>query len=166
MNAKGRTRAALRVTILLASLGVFLGPGEKPKAAQNWSAGLELLVNGSFDGALEPQGPAGWFKAVASAQTDNLHAGIEPVPQRGNVVFIEQAGVKVKVANNWAQRVQTIPVGATVRIAADVEDPKRARGYRLCHGAVLGRGRAAHRRREFSECRAYWRDRGLEAHLL
>jgi hypothetical protein len=121
MKAKGSRGSTLALAVLLASLAALLVAAEKPEAAQNWGAGLELLVNGDFDGPMERQSPAGWFKAMAWAQTDGLQAGIEQVPPRGNVAFIEQTGVKVKVANNWAQRVQTIPVGATVRVTADVK---------------------------------------------
>ena len=121
MKAKGSTGAMLVLAVLLGSLGVLLVAAEKPETTQNWGAGLELLVNGNFDGPLEQQGPAGWFKAMASAQTDGLRAGIEQIPQRGNVAFLEQTGVKIKVANNWAQRVPTVPVGATVRVTADVK---------------------------------------------
>ncbi len=121
MKAKGNTKATWVVAVILGSLGALLAAAEKPETVQKWGAGLELLVNGSFDGVVEEQGPGGWFKALAPAQTDGLQAGMEQVPQRGNVVFMEQTGVKVKVANNWAQRVQTIPVGATVRVTADVK---------------------------------------------
>ncbi len=121
MKTKERIGATLVVAVLLTSLGVLLAAAEKPGAVPYWGAGLELLANGSLDGFLEQRGPAGWFKAMAPALTDDLHAGIEQIPQRGNVVFIEQTGVKVKVANNWAQRVQTVPVGASVRVSADVK---------------------------------------------
>lgn len=121
MKAKGSTGAALVLGILLGGLGVLLVAAQKPETAQTSVAGLELLVNGNFDGLLGEQGPTGWFRAMLPAQTDNLQAGIEQVPQRGNVVFIEQAGVKTKVANNWAQRVTTVPLGATVRVTADVK---------------------------------------------
>ncbi len=121
MKAKGNTKATMVVAVALGSLGALVMAAEKPEAVQKWGAGLELLVNGSLDGLMEQQGPAGWFQAMAPALTDNLHAGMEQVPQRGNVIFIEQTGVKVKVANNWAQRVQTVPGGASVRVSADVK---------------------------------------------
>jgi hypothetical protein len=91
------------------------GPPQARRAA------ARPLLRVGFDGPLTQQGPTGWFKAMSPAQTDGLRAGIEQVPQRGSVAFIEQTEVKVKVANNWAQRVQTIPVGARVRVAADVK---------------------------------------------
>jgi len=107
--------------VFLGTFGVFLTAAEPPETGRDWGAGLELLMNGNFDGALSERGPAGWFKAVSSAQTENLRAGIEEFPQRGNAAFIEQTGVKIRLANNWAQRVTTIPVGATVRVTADVK---------------------------------------------
>lgn len=121
MKAKGSKRATFVLGILLGAMGVLLVAAEQPGPVQNWGAGLELLVNGDFEGPAKEGTPTGWFKAMMPGQTDNLQVGIEQIPQRGRAAFIEQTGVKIKLVNNWAQRIHTIPVGAAVRVTADVK---------------------------------------------
>ncbi len=121
MRTEKRRAVTFVLAVVVGVFGVLLAAGEQPDATQDRVAGLELLVNGDFDGLVKEQTPTGWFGAVSPAQTDGLRAGVEEIPQRGKVAFIEQAGVKIKLANNWAQRVNAIPIGATVRVTADVK---------------------------------------------
>ncbi len=121
MKAKGYKRVAGAWAVLLGMCGMLVVAAEQPEGVQSSAAGFELLVNGDFEGPTKPEIPSGWFKAMSLDQTIDLRAGIETVPERGNVAFIEQAGVKAPLCNNWAQRLRTIPVGATVRVAADVK---------------------------------------------
>jgi hypothetical protein len=88
---------------------------------QQTQAGIELLINGDFESDLVLGDPPGWFRAMIPAKTVNLKAGIEKIEGHGNTAFIEQDGVKVNLVNNWAQRLETIPVGATLRLTADVK---------------------------------------------
>lgn len=118
---KQRRGATLVLAAIFGVLGVLTMAGERPDAVRAWGVGLELLTNGDFEGLVKQQTPTDWFKAMSPAHTERLRAGIEEVPQRGKVAFIEQTGVKIKLANNWAQRVRTIPAGTTVRVTADVK---------------------------------------------
>jgi hypothetical protein len=65
--------------------------------------------------------PVGWFRAMLPDRTVNLNAGLESVPGHGNVAFIRQEGVRAQVVNNWAQRLDIVPVGARLRLTADVK---------------------------------------------
>ncbi|MBP7053905.1 MAG: hypothetical protein KBE65_23070 [Phycisphaerae bacterium] len=118
MRCGGTAKAA---AMLLGTFGVLLMAAEQPDAALNGVAGLELLVNGDFEGPLTERGPSGWFKAVSSEGVETMIVEVRQAPQRGNVAFMELRGQKIHAANNWAQRVPTVPVGATVRVSADVK---------------------------------------------
>jgi len=89
--------------------------------AQEGQAGFELLVNGDFEGAVVLEAPVGWFRAMMPDRAINHSAGIESVPGRGNVAFIRQEGVKTQIANNWAQRLDVVPIGARLQLTADVK---------------------------------------------
>ena len=89
--------------------------------AQEGQAGLELLLNGNFEGPVILDSPVGWFRAMLPDRTVNLSAGLESVPGHGNVAFIRQEGVRAQVVNNWAQRLDVVPVGARLRLTADVK---------------------------------------------
>jgi hypothetical protein len=121
MKAQGNKGATFALGILLGGFGVLLVAAEPSGPAPGWVAGVELLVNGGFEGPVKLQIPSGWFRSMMPEQTENLRAGIEEIPQRGNVAFIEQSGVKIRLVNNWGQRIQTIPIGATVQVTADVK---------------------------------------------
>lgn len=121
MRAKGYRATGCALAILLGMLGVLLIAAERPDAALNAGAGLELLVNGDFEGPVTAKGPTGWFKAISPKGVETMRVDVQEIPRRGNVAFMELTGVEIKAANNWAQRVLTIPVGATVRVAADVK---------------------------------------------
>ena len=121
MKAKRCGGTAKAAAMLLGTFGVLLMAAEQPDAALNGVAGLELLVNGDFEGPLTERGPSGWFKAVSSEGVETIIVEVRQVPQRGNVAFMELSGLKIHAANNWAQRVPTVPVGATVRVSADVK---------------------------------------------
>jgi hypothetical protein len=109
-------------TLLLAVLGTLAPGGQEPAGtAGSGAAGFELLTNGSFEVLPSPDTPAGWFKAMIPANTVNLEAGMEETPGRGKVAFIKQDGVKTALCNNWAQRVETIPAGAKLRLTANVK---------------------------------------------
>jgi hypothetical protein len=92
-----------------------------PPAAQEGQAGLELLVNGDFEGGVILDAPVGWFRAMMPDRAINHSAGIESVPGHGNVAFIRQEGVKAQIVNNWAQRLEVVPTGARLQLTADVK---------------------------------------------
>jgi hypothetical protein len=46
---------------------------------------------------------------------------MESIPGRGNVAFIRQEGVRAQIVNNWAQRLDVVPVGARLQLIADVK---------------------------------------------
>jgi len=121
MKGNRHRRVAIVLALVLAVLVVWVVAAEPPDPTQSWGAGLELLDNGDFEGPDTEAIPAGWFKAMLPDITIDLHAGVEEISGRGKVAFIEQAGVKTSLCNNWAQRLRTIPVGAKVRLAAEVK---------------------------------------------
>lgn len=121
MKVKRCGGTAKAAAILLGTFGVLLMAAGQPDAAMNGAAGLELLVNGDFEGPLTERGPSGWFKAVSSEGVETMTVEVRQAPERGNVAFMELRGLKIHAANNWAQRVPTVPVGATVRVTADVK---------------------------------------------
>jgi hypothetical protein len=121
MKARGYKRVAGAWVVLLGTCGMLVVAAQQPQDAQSSAAGFELVVNGDFEGSANGEVPGGWFKAMSPAQTMDLHAGLEKAPGRGNVASIEQAGVKAPLCNNWAQRLHTIPIGATVRVTAEVK---------------------------------------------
>ena len=84
-------------------------------------AGLELLHNGSFDEGMMLGMPVGWFKAMIPDKAINLQAGLETMAGRGQVAFIQQEGVKAPLINNWAQRLDTVPLGARLKLTAEVK---------------------------------------------
>ncbi len=88
---------------------------------QEEQAGLELLINGDFEGGVILDAPVGWFRAMMPDRAINHSAGIESVPGHGNVAFIRQEGVKAQIANNWAQRLDVVPIGARLQLTADVK---------------------------------------------
>jgi len=87
----------------------------------SWQAGLELLANGTFEETVTPDSPAGWFRAMMPDLAIDHKAGVEELPNHGKVVFIEQKGTKQSLVNNWAQRLEVIPVGARLKLTADVK---------------------------------------------
>jgi len=121
MKAKRYSVTACALAILLGTLGVLLIAADPPDAVRNWGAGLELLVNGDFEGSVTEKGPTGWFKAISPKEVETMRVEVQEIPQRGNVAFMGLTGAQIKAANNWAQRVLTIPVGAAVRVMADVK---------------------------------------------
>jgi hypothetical protein len=94
---------------------------EQGRKQSGWEPGLELLVNGDFEDGSGDHTPHGWFRAMRSDLVIDHRAGIERVAGRGNVAFIEQCGTNTTVFNNWAQRLVVIPVGAQLRLTADVK---------------------------------------------
>jgi hypothetical protein len=101
-------------------------PGSSPtellrRVSQDWTAGSELLTNGDFEGPIILDSPVGWFRAMLPNLAIDHKAGGETLPGHGNVVFIEQKGVRASVVNNWAQRLEVIPVGARLYLQADVK---------------------------------------------
>jgi hypothetical protein len=90
-------------------------------AMQEGQAGLELLLNGNFEGPVILDSPVGWARAMLPDATVNLSIGLERVPGHGNVAFVRQEGVRAQVVNNWAQRLDVVPVGARLRLTADVK---------------------------------------------
>lgn len=121
MKVKSCGATACVMPILLGVFGVLLIAGERQDTVLRADAGLELLVNGGFEGPVTDRGPTGWFKAIAPTGGDTIRVELQQVPQRGNVAFMELKGLRINAANNWAQRVSTVPVGATVRVTADVK---------------------------------------------
>ncbi len=123
----GLSPAAGEIQVRYARLYVAGGQQGAPVAAvstpnmQEGQAGLELLVNGNFEGTVILDSPVGWFRAMLPDRTVNLSAGLESVPGHGNVAFIRQEGVRAHVVNNWAQRLDVVPVGARLRLTADVK---------------------------------------------
>ncbi len=92
--------------------------------SQRWQAGSEMLVNGDFEGSVILDTPAGWFRAMIPDETINHKAGVEDIPSHGKVVFIEQDGVKIRLVNNWAQRLDIVPIGAHLRLTVEVKTEK------------------------------------------
>ena len=84
-------------------------------------AGLELIQNGSFDQGMMLGLPLGWFKAMNPTRAVNMDAGMETMEGHAQVVYIKQEGIKIPVINNWAQRLETVPLGATLRLSAEVK---------------------------------------------
>jgi hypothetical protein len=123
----GLSPAAGEIQVRYARLYVAGGAQGAPTAAvsapgmQEGQAGLELLVNGNFEGPVILDSPVGWFRAMLPDRTVNLSAGLESVPGHGNVAFIRQEGVRAQIVNNWAQRLDVVPVGARLRLTADVK---------------------------------------------
>ena len=83
--------------------------------------GLELLANGDFEGLIVQDTPVGWFRAMMPDKAINHSAGLQQMPGHGHVAFIHQDGVKAALVNNWAQRLDTVPRGATLRLTAEVK---------------------------------------------
>ncbi len=92
-----------------------------PAGATSAQAGLELLKNGSFEEGMMLGLPVGWFKAMIPDRTIHMEAGLTPIAGRGQVAFIKQEGVKMPLINNWAQRLETVPLGAKLKLTADVK---------------------------------------------
>lgn len=109
-------------TLLLTVVVVFALGAEEPGATiQKGAAGFELLSNGGFEAPGLPGTPVGWYRAMIPAKAVNFEAGVEDVPGRGKVAFIKQDGVLTSLCNNWAQRLDTIPAGARLRLSAEVK---------------------------------------------
>jgi len=102
---------------------LYLLGNEEPAPDRTTSApaGWELLSNGSFDEVMRFNVPIGWLRAMMPDQTHDLYAGLEPMDDRGQVAFIKQEGVKTRLANNWAQRLDTVPRGARLKLTAEVK---------------------------------------------
>jgi len=92
-----------------------------PSKPESWTAGLELLANGNFEETVSADSPTGWFRAMMPNLAIDHKAGTEELPNHGKVAFIEQKGTKASVINNWAQRLEVIPVGARLKLTADVK---------------------------------------------
>ncbi len=88
---------------------------------QTGQPGLELLANGDFEGLTVQDTPVGWFRAMMPDKAISHSAALQQVPGHGNVAFIHQDGVKTALVNNWAQRLDTIPIGATLQLTAEVK---------------------------------------------
>jgi hypothetical protein len=109
-------------TLSLTAVVVFaLGAEEPGSAIQKGAAGFELLSNGGFEAPGLPGTPVGWYRAMIPAKAVNFEAGVEDVSGRGKVAFIKQDGVLTSLCNNWAQRLDTIPAGARLRLSAEVK---------------------------------------------
>ena len=108
-------------TLKIRHAHLYLRDGEVTSPPRPGQAGLELLVNGDFEGDAVSGVPVGWFKAMLPKRAINMQAGIDNDPNRGQVVFLQQEGVKARLINNWAQRLETIPRGARLRLAAEVK---------------------------------------------
>jgi len=95
-----------------------------PVVAPDQQAGqakLELLTNGDFDGLVIQDTPVGWFRAMRPDMAINCSVGLQQMAGHGNVAFIRQDGVKTALVNNWAQRLDTVPIGATLQLTAEVK---------------------------------------------
>ncbi len=92
-----------------------------PLEARSWTAGLELLTNGDFEELVSEDSPSAWFKAMVPQQAIDHKAGIEELPNHGKVAYIKQRGTRVSLVNNWAQRLEVIPVGARLKLTAEVK---------------------------------------------
>ncbi len=121
----GLSAAPGRLVVRYARLYLSGGqPSPVPAVTPDWQvgqAGLELLTNGDFEGLAVQDTPAGWFRAMIPDKAINHSAGLQQVTGHGNVAFIRQDGVTAALVNNWAQRLDTVPIGATLRLTAEVK---------------------------------------------
>lgn len=111
----------VRRTSLMVKNGASVVDSVSSPRAASWEAGLELLINGDFEAPVVVGHPPGWFRAMIPNQTDGLSAGVSAAGDRGQVAYIYQNGLKARVINNWAQRLDIVPIGATLRLQADVK---------------------------------------------
>lgn len=110
-------------TIKIHDARLYLLEDEQPveKELHAAPAGLELIQNGSFDQGMILGLPLGWFKAMNPARAIHLDAGMETMEGCGQVIYIKQDGVTAPVINNWAQRLETVPLGATVSLSVAIK---------------------------------------------
>lgn len=73
----------------------------------------QILINPDFSQ------PLGWFRAMMPHRTEGLKAGVEK-DEKGLYLYLEQKGVKGQLFNNWAQRIEKAPIGAKMRLEAEV----------------------------------------------
>jgi hypothetical protein len=117
----GAGKLMVRYARLYLSGGTAAAPSPTSAETKAWTAGLELLTNGDFEGPIILDSPVGWFRAMMPHLAIDHKAGVESLPEHGNVVFIEQGGVRASLVNNWAQRLEVVPVSATLHLQADVK---------------------------------------------
>ena len=120
----GRIMVRYARLYLLNNDQVLSSPAVSKSDSQEWTAGLELLANGDFENTVILGSPVGWFRAMMPDKAVNHKAGVEKILGRGKAVFIEQDGVKMSLVNNWAQRLDIIPIGARLQLTAEVKTEK------------------------------------------
>lgn len=95
------------------------GAQTQPTASATPAAERDLLLNTDFSVIDANGNPTAWFRAMIPAKTTNLQAGVEK-ESGANVMFLSQGGTQGMLFNNWAQRIENPPVGAPLKIVADV----------------------------------------------
>jgi len=79
----------------------------------------QILVNPNFSLPLVKGNPPGWFKAMMPHLTQGFKAGLDK-DEKGPYLFLEQKGVKGKLFNNWAQRIEKPPIGQRMRLETEI----------------------------------------------
>lgn len=113
--------------LMVRSARLYLSSSERGQSpapsldARGGQARLELLANGDFEGLVVQDAPAGWFRAMIPDKAINHRAALQEMAGHGNAAFIRQDGVMAALINNWAQRLDTVPAGATLQLTAEVK---------------------------------------------
>jgi hypothetical protein len=102
-------------------IGEKAGQMPATTSAVQTEAGKEkqILINPDFSQGLVMGNPPGWFRAMMPNMTQGLNAGVSK-DEKGPYLFLEEKGVTGNLFNNWAQRIENPPVGAKLRLEADV----------------------------------------------
>jgi uncharacterized protein YrrD len=94
-------------------------PATTPAVQMEAGKGKQILINPDFSQGLVMGNPPGWFRAMMPKLTQGMNAGINK-DEGGPYLFLEQKGVTGNLFNNWAQRIENPPVGAKLRLEAEV----------------------------------------------